>query len=68
MDYRYLICSFSWIIGAFSFYNIHKLWHKDVTEKDKLYSFQIKSGNFRHWIIIIICVIAAINYLFKAIG
>jgi amino acid permease len=68
MDCLYLICSFSWIIVAFAFYKIHKLWHKDVTEIDKLYKFQIKAGNFKAWLVIIICVIAAIVYFFKSIG
>jgi hypothetical protein len=67
MDYWYLICSFSWFMSAFVFYKIHKLWHKDVTEKNKLYRFQIKAGNFKHWIGIIMLIIIGISYFFKAI-
>jgi amino acid permease len=68
MDYWYLICSFSWVIVAFAFYKIYKLWHKDVTDNDKLYKFQIKLENFKVWLGIMMCIIAAIVYFFKAVG
>jgi hypothetical protein len=53
---------------AFAFYQINKLWYKDVTENNKLYKFQIKFGNIKAWAGIIMCVVAAIIYFFKAIG
>ncbi len=68
MDYWYLICSFSWFVSAFAFYKIHKLWYKDVTENDKLYKFQVKVGNLKNWMGIIILIIMGIVYFFKAIG
>jgi len=68
MDYWSLICSFSWLGAAFAFYKIHKLWRKDVTENEKLYKFQVIFGNFKNWLIIIMCIILAIVYFFKAIG
>ncbi len=68
MNYMHLICSFSFFVAAFAFYKIHKLWRKDVTENDKLYTFQIKVGNFKNWIVIIMLIIAGIVYFFKAIG
>ena len=68
MDYWYLTCSFSWIVVAFAFYQINKLWYKEVTENNKLYKFQIKFGNIKAWAGIIMCVVAAIIYFFKAIG
>jgi hypothetical protein len=43
MDYWYLISGFSWFISALAFYKVHKLWHKDVTEKEnsnKSWEFQ----------------------------
>lgn len=68
MDYWYLICSFSWFVSAFAFYKIHKLWYKDVTENDKLYKFQVKVGDLKKWMGIIILIIMGIVYFFKAIG
>ncbi len=68
MDYWYLICSFSWFGAAFAFYKIHKLWHKDITENNKLYKFELNARNFKHWVIIIILVITGIVYFFKATG
>jgi hypothetical protein len=68
MDYWYLICSFSWFGAAFAFYKINKLRHKDVTENNKLYKFQIKFDNFKHWIVIIMLIIMGIVYFFKATG
>ncbi len=67
MDYWSLICSFSWFGVAFAFYKINKLWRKDVTENEKLYKFQVIFGNFKNWLIIIMCIIVAIVYFFKAI-
>jgi hypothetical protein len=40
---------------------------KALLKNDKLYKFQIKAGNFKHWIGIIILIIAGIVYFFKAI-
>lgn len=68
MDYWYLICSFSWIVVAFAFYKIHKLWHKDVTENDKLYKWDIKVKSFGNWMALILCITTAIVYFLKAIG
>jgi len=68
MDYWYLICSFSWFISAFAFYKIHKLWHKDVTENNKLFIWSIKVRSFGYWMGIIMCIIMSIVYFFKGIG
>ncbi|OXA70610.1 hypothetical protein B0A67_15405 [Flavobacterium aquidurense] len=62
----YLICSFSFFISAFAFYKIHKLWHKDVTENDKLYKFQVNFQSFKNWMGIVVLIIAGIVYFFKA--
>lgn len=67
MDYWYLICSFSWVIVAFAFYKIHKLWYKNVTENDKLYIWYIKVKSFGNWAGVIVCVIMSIVYFFRAI-
>lgn len=62
----YLICSFSFFISAFAFYKIHKLWHKDVIENDKLYKFQVNFQSFKNWMGIVVLIIAGIVYFFKA--
>lgn len=67
MDYLFLICSLSFFVSAFAFYKIHKLWHKDVTENNKSYKFQIQVGNFKNWTIIIMLIIMGIVYFFKAL-
>ncbi len=67
MDYWSLICSFSWIVVAFAFYKIHKLWYKDVTENNKLFIWTIKVKSFGNWMGIIICIVMSIVYFFKAI-
>ncbi|CAD0005983.1 hypothetical protein BXU10_23785 [Flavobacterium sp. LM4] len=67
MDYLFLICSFSLFVAAFAFYKLHKLWHKDVTENNKLYKFQIQAGNFKNWMMIIMLIIIGIVYFFKSL-
>lgn len=66
MNYMHLICSISFLICSFAFYKIHKLWQKNAVEKND-YKFQIKAGNFKDWIIIIMLLISAIIYFFKSI-
>lgn len=68
MDYWYLLCSFSWIVVAFTYYKIHKLWHKDVTENNKLYKWDIKVRSFGDLAAIILGIIMSFDYFFKAIG
>lgn len=63
----YLICSFSFFISAFAFYKLHSLWHKDVTENNKLYKFEIKAKRFKHWTAIGMLFVMGVVYFFKAL-
>ena len=63
----YLICSVSFFISAFAFYKLHNLWHKDVTENNKLYKFEIKAKRFKHWAAIGMLFVMGVVYFFKAL-
>lgn len=67
MDYLFLICSFSLFGAAFAFYKLHKLWHRDVTENEELYDFQIKFKSVRNWLGIIMLIMGGVVYFFRAL-
>jgi len=67
MDYLYLICSFSLFGAAFAFYKLHKLWLKDVTEKNDQYKFQINFQSFKNWLYVVMLILGGIVYFFRAL-
>lgn len=71
MNYRILVCSFLFIIGAIVYYKFNKwsLKDRDGNKNPDLYSRpQTNLQNFNSWVIIIGFVISAIICLFKAIN
>jgi hypothetical protein len=67
MDYLYLICSVSLFGAAFAFYKLHKLWLKDVTEKNDQYKFQINFQSFKNWLYVVMLILGGIVYFFRAL-
>lgn len=71
MNYRFLLYSCLFFIGAFAYYKFNKwsLKDRDVIKNPDIYSKpQTKLQNFNSWAIICCLIIAALANFFKAIG
>ena len=69
MDYKFLFYSILFVVGAFAYYILHKLWLNNIKEKEgAFFKPDISLKSITDWIIIIGFAIASIIYFIKAIG
>lgn len=69
MNYKFLFYSFLFVLGALSYYLLHKWWIKAREQKERaFFKPDTNLKTFQDWLIIIGFIIAAIVYFFKAIG
>ena len=66
MNYN-LLYAILFSITSFGFFKLHKWWLKERKENEESKPFTY-TETFNHWLIIIGLAIAALVYLFKAIG
>ncbi len=68
MNYKFLLFSFLFGLGALSYYLLHKWWlNVREQKKEAFYKQDTNLKKFQDWLIIIGFAIASIVYFFKAI-
>ena len=68
MDYKYLLHSFLYFLGAFLYYKIHKWWSNDPKNKEETSVESLRFMIFfKNWSIIVILIFFSITSLIKCI-